>query len=149
GDRVLHSHLRMRGAWHVYREGERWRRTPHDAWLVLTAAGRVAVLFHGPVLELLDGRRLRTHPVLSRLGPDVLAADFDARAAVARARRTVDRRVAVGELVLDQRVACGIGNVYKSEALHAERVDPFAPIGALPDELLASVYEQARRQMLA
>ena len=68
---------------------------------------------------------------------------------VASIRRRVDPGVQAGDLLLDQRVACGIGNVYKSEALWAERVDPFAPFGALDDALLAAVYGQARQQMLA
>src|SRR4051812_17385639 len=38
--RTLHSYLRMRGAWDVYREGQPWRRSPGSAWLVLRAAGR-------------------------------------------------------------------------------------------------------------
>ena len=33
GDLVLHSHLRMTGAWAVYRHGARWRRAPRRAWL--------------------------------------------------------------------------------------------------------------------
>src|SRR6188472_3558904 len=35
GDLTLHSHLRMTGAWAVYRRGQRWRRAPRRAWLVL------------------------------------------------------------------------------------------------------------------
>jgi formamidopyrimidine-DNA glycosylase len=35
GDLTLHSHLRMRGRWDVYRRGERWRRAAARAWLVM------------------------------------------------------------------------------------------------------------------
>src|SRR5881296_3114783 len=35
GDLTLHSHLRMTGAWGVYGHGERWRRAPSRAWLVI------------------------------------------------------------------------------------------------------------------
>ena len=38
GDLTLHSHLRMTGAWGVYRERRRWRRAPRRAWLVLRTA---------------------------------------------------------------------------------------------------------------
>ena len=37
GDMVLHSHLRMTGSWGTYRAGQRWRRAPRRAWLVLRA----------------------------------------------------------------------------------------------------------------
>jgi endonuclease VIII len=35
GGLTLHSHLRMTGAWDVHREGARWRRASHRAWLVI------------------------------------------------------------------------------------------------------------------
>ena len=50
GDLVLHSHLRMTGSWSVYRDGQRWRRSPRRAWLVLRARGHEVVEFDGPVL---------------------------------------------------------------------------------------------------
>ena len=124
--RTVHSHLRMRGSWQVYRDGQPWIWPRSAAWLVLRADGRTAVLFRGPVLELLDPGRLKLHPVLSRLGPDLLDDDLEVEQVVARVRRRVDPSVQVGELLLDQQVTCGIGNVYKSEALWAQRVDPFA-----------------------
>jgi endonuclease-8 len=35
GELTLHSHLRMTGAWGIYRTGQRWRRAPRRAWLVV------------------------------------------------------------------------------------------------------------------
>jgi endonuclease VIII len=147
--RTLHSHLRMQGSWQVYRDGQPWRWPRSAAWLVLRGGGRTAVQFRGPVLELLEPGRLKLHPVLSRLGPDILADDLDLQQVVPRVRRRVDPGVQVADLLLDQRVVCGIGNLYKSEALWAERVDPFASIGVLDDALLQAVYAEARREMLA
>jgi endonuclease VIII len=147
--RTVHSHLRMRGSWQVYRDGQPWRWPRSAAWLVLRADGWTAVQFRGPVLELLGPGKQKLHPVLSRLGPDLLADELDVDQVVARVRRRVDPGVQAGDLLLDQRVVCGIGNLYKSEALWVERVDPFAPIGALDDALLGAVYAEARRQMLA
>src|SRR3954451_21904006 len=49
GDLVLHSHLRMTGSWRVYRAGERWRRSPRHAGLVLRGGGHGGVGFRGPV----------------------------------------------------------------------------------------------------
>ena len=53
GGRVIHSHLRMTGAWGVYRDGQRWGRSARRAWLVLRARGHDVVHFDGPVLELM------------------------------------------------------------------------------------------------
>ena len=70
------------------------------------------------------------------LGPDLLDADFDQAEAVRRLRDPSRAETAIGEAILDQRALAGIGNVYKSEVLFMERVDPFAPVGTLDDETL-------------
>src|SRR5204863_871341 len=76
GDLTLPSHLRMTGAWGVYRRGERWRRAPRRAWLVLRAAGHEVVEFDGPVLELLTESRARFDQRIAGLGPDILGAEW-------------------------------------------------------------------------
>jgi endonuclease-8 len=149
GGRILHSHLRMTGAWHVYREGEPWARSPMGAWLTLSANGIVAVQFGGPVLELLDRARVAMHPALRALGPDLLDDDPRIGLAVERARARSPAARPIGEVLLDQSVAAGIGNVVRCEALHAMRVDPWAPLGALSDETLSGLFEQARRVLQA
>jgi endonuclease-8 len=133
---VLHSHLGMTGAWHVYTAGERWRRSDRQAGIVLEAGERVAVCFNAPVIEVLAGRDLRAHPWLSRLGPDVLGDELDLGAVRRRAR---DRQRAgavqtAADLLLDQEVASGIGNIYRCESLFLCRVHPWTPVDALDDE---------------
>jgi len=49
---TLRSHLRMRGSWHRYRPGERWRLPAQRATVVLETAVAVAVAFDTPVVEL-------------------------------------------------------------------------------------------------
>src|SRR5918999_1089047 len=82
GDLTLHSHLRMGGKWGVYRRGERWRRSPQRAWLVIRTPDHEVVQFDGPVLELMTDSRTRFDQRLASLGPDVLADEFDAREVV-------------------------------------------------------------------
>jgi endonuclease-8 len=57
----------------------------------------------------------------------------------------------IGVALLDQRVASGIGNVYRSETLFACRADPFARIGDLevdvPRRLYATASELLRRNL--
>lgn len=47
-------------------------------------------------------------------------------------------------MLLDQRVAAGIGNVYKSEILWVEKQSPFTPVSELSDTQLAALYNRAR-----
>ena len=88
----------------------------------LEVPGAVAVCFDAPVVELLEARAEALHPALGRLGPDLLAPDFDADEALRRLRDPARAGRPIAEALLDQRALAGIGNVYKSEVLWIERV---------------------------
>lgn len=145
GDLSLHSHLGMSGGWHIYGVGERWRKPHRSAWAVLRGEGSEAVQFGGPTLRVLTTSALRRDPTLSRLGPDVLAPDFDAET-VARSLRADPRR-ALGDALLDQTLVAGIGNIFKSEACFVARVNPWQPVGELADEQLRRVAQAAHELM--
>jgi endonuclease VIII len=147
GELTLHSHLRMGGWWGVFRRGERWRRSPRRAWLVIRTPEHEVVQFDGPVLELMTDGRSRFDQRIAGLGPDVLADDFDARAAVRRMRED-DQTRGVGDALLDQRNASGIGNIWKSESCFAAGVDPWRRLDATADEELLATLEAARSRML-
>jgi endonuclease-8 len=139
----------MNGSWHRYRPGERWRRPAGRARLVIEVPGAVAVCFDAPVVELLEQRTEALHPSLGRLGPDLLAPDFDADEAIRRLRDPSRAAIAVGEALLDQRALAGIGNIWKNETLWVERVSPFVAVGSLADETLVGLVATARRLMRA
>lgn len=145
----IRTHLRMNGTWHRYRPGERWRRPPARARLVLEVAGAVAVCFDAPVVELLEQRAEAVHPPLATLGPDLLSPAFDAEAAVAGLRDPARAGLAVAEALLDQRALAGIGNIWKNETLWAERISPFAPVADLGDDALRRLVDTARRKLQA
>jgi endonuclease VIII len=145
----IRTHLRMNGSWHRYRPGERWRRPPARARLVLEVEGTVAVCFDAPVVELFERRTESLHPSLGRLGPDLLAPEFDADEAVRRLRDPVRAELEIGVALLDQRALAGIGNVYKSEILWIERVSPFSTVRDLEDPTIRRLVTTARRLLLA
>src|SRR4051794_5180514 len=149
GGLELRTHLRMNGSWHRYRPGERWRRPPGRARLVLEVPGAVAVCFDAPVVELFETRAEALHPSLSRLGPDLLDPAFDADEAMRRLRDPSRAGQQIGEVLVDQRVMAGIGNIWKNETLFAERVSPFATVGSLDDVTLRRVVTTARRLLSA
>jgi endonuclease-8 len=148
----LRSHLGLHGSWHRYAPGERWRRPPARARFVMEVPGAVAVCFDAPVLELFETRAEAIHPVLSRLGPDLLAETFgptEIAEARRRLRESAAARRTIAEGLLDQRALAGIGNVYKNEVLFIEAVDPFAPVAALDDATVDRLMATARRLMRA
>jgi endonuclease-8 len=140
--RVLHTHLRMGGAWHVYRPGEKWKAQASAARLVLETEKFVAVCFRAPVVALLTERGEKRSPMLATLGPDLAKDEFDAPLAVARLRRLEDEPIGVA--LMRQSALAGIGNVYKSEVLFVCRVDPFAKVSALDDATLSQLVATAR-----
>jgi endonuclease-8 len=145
---VLHTHMRMTGAWHVYRAGERWRKPAHQARVVLEAGDRVAVCFNAPVVELLAKRGEEVHPSLTRLGPDVLVDPLD----LDEVRQRLAIRpptTPIGEALLDQQVVSGIGNIYRCEALFAERTHPSTPWSSLSAQDVDRLVTAAARLMRA
>jgi endonuclease-8 len=145
GELVLHSHLGMSGSWQILRPGEPWRKPASAAWVTLDGDAIQAVQFGGPTLRVLSAGQLRRDPVLSRLGPDVLAPEFDLPAALNGIRASPDREL--GDALLDQRLIAGVGNIFKSEACFAAGTDPWRPIAELSDGELGEVLEAARRLM--
>ncbi len=106
--RCLHAHLGLHGGVRLRPPGEgRGRYVLRTAAGDLVIAGRVGVAARPPQLAL---------------GPDLLHGRFDAAEYLRRAR-AVDRPI--GELLLDQRVLAGIGNIVKSETLWERRQSPF------------------------
>ena len=147
GDLVLHTHMRMNGSWHLYRPGERWRRPARDMRLLVATTPYVAVGFTIPVAEFLSGRGLQRHQDLAALGPDLLDPRCDREEVLRRVR--AHGRDAIGDVLLNQRIMSGIGNVLKSETLFMSGVDPFAAAGTLPDAVLARVIDVARELLAA
>jgi endonuclease VIII len=146
GEVSLHSHLGISGGWHFYHHGASWRRPRASAWAVLSGGGWDAVQFGGPTLRVMSTARLRHDPQIAHLGPDILAEDFEPEAVTAAMR--ADPRRGLGDALLDQHLVAGIGNIFKSEACFAAKLDPWRPVGEVSDEDLRSVLSAARALML-
>jgi len=142
---LLRTHLRMHGTIRI-RQGahEGPIVNPHVRWLLASEAA-TAVCLDAPSVELVHEKQLDQHPILSRLGPDVLGAELDTGEVLRRLRLAPDR--AIGSALLDQEILAGIGNVYKSEVLFITETSPFARVGQLDDTRLLLLVESARSLM--
>jgi endonuclease VIII len=149
GDRVvLQTHLRMTGSWHLYATGERWRKPAHLMRARIGVDGWDAVCFSAPVVRTHLGEAAAADSV-AHLGPDLCQPDVDLDVAVARMAALCDADTSIADALLDQRVASGIGNVYKSEVLWAHRVDPFIPVAAVDDERRRALLRTASQLLRA
>lgn len=142
-DLVLRTHLRMHGSWHIYRRGERWRKSVHTMRIAIITPSWEAVGFNIPDAELLNEHALATSNPLQRLGPDLLATSFDEEEAFRRLRATGSS--AILDALLNQTVLAGIGNVFKSEILFLHGIHPERAVSELDDEILRQVIATSRR----
>jgi len=143
GDLLLHVHLGLYGKWQggfgpapEPRGALRLRMTtPEHAWLDLRGPTACEVM---------------TPPdrdaVLARLGPDPLRRDADPELAWARLSRS--KRL-IGELLMDQKVLAGIGNVYRAELLYRAGLSPFRPGVQVEREVWEPMWEDLRVLMRA
>jgi endonuclease VIII len=146
GDLLIHSHLRMTGSWGTYSQGERWRRSPRRAWLVMSARESDVVQFDGPVLELMTESRSRFDQRIAGLGPDIVAEEFDEDRFLRRLREEDPTRP-IGDVLLQQQVVAGIGNLWKAEGCFAASVDPWRPAGRVSDEEALRIVRLLRPRM--
>ena len=144
---VLRTHMRMNGSWHIYRPGEPWQRARSRMRVLVGTTEFEAVGFDIPVAEFIKTRAIGKHAELSRLGPDVLAPEFDRAEAIRRLRERAALEIA--EALLNQRVLAGLGNVYKSEVLFLCGVHPFARVDTVGPGQIECLVDTGRKLLLA
>ena len=146
GELILRTHMRMNGSWHIYRTGEKWFLPAHAMRILIETAEWVAVAFNVYSAEFIRSERMDQHRTLGTLGPDLLA-DFDRDRALALVRQNDARPV--HQVLLDQRVMAGIGNVYKSELMFLSRIHPDTPAAALDDAKWGEIMALAQKLLKA
>ena len=113
----LHIHLGLYGR---FREHEGGAPEPYGLVRVRLEAPEYAVDISGPATcEVLD--KAERERLLARLGPDPIRKDADPERAWDRISRS---RTALGQLLMDQSVIAGIGNIYRAEILWRARLHP-------------------------
>jgi formamidopyrimidine-DNA glycosylase len=146
GDLSLHVHLGLYGKWTggtgpppEVRGQLRLRMTAGSgtdtAWLDLR--GPTACEVH---------TRADQQAVLARLGPDPLRRTDDGERAWQRLSRS---RTSIGQLLMDQTVLAGVGNVYRAELLFRARLSPFTPGREVPRDTWDRMWTDLRGLMRA
>lgn len=143
--RVLHSHLGMTGAWHVYALGQPWAKPAELAAITLATDEHIAVNFTPKHLELTTAAKLRGDAYLRRLGPDMMLPETDVRTILPRLRTHNARPI--GEAVMNQTIAAGIGNIYKSESLFLAQLNPWRLVGDIDDDALLAYLTLTKKLM--
>jgi len=142
--RTLHSHLKMEGRWRV-RPNDGRPVTAQDVRAVLATDASVAIGTRLGMLDLVATSDEST--LVGHLGPDVLGADWDAEAALARLTAHPD--VPIGAALLDQRNLAGLGTVYVAETLFLQRLSPWTPVSEIGPQRLAGTVARAHTLLAA
>ncbi len=142
---VLATHLRLTGEWHLYRQNERWRKASYEARVVIEVDEWVAVCFSAAQVEtyrVLDRGR---HPQSGGAGPDISVAGADLVTCTQRLLSFPQPDVAIADVLTENSVVVGLGNVIRSEVLWAVGLSPFARVGDLSYEDCQILMETASR----
>lgn len=83
----------------------------------------VTIDLSGPSACTVDPPSVRSE-ILARLGPDPLRRGSSPDAMI---ERIVRSKRSIGDLLLDQSVLCGVGNIYRAEALFVCGIHPLRP----------------------
>ena len=141
-DLILRIHLGIYGKW-------TWSNVNPDA--VPDPVGQVrARFFNGEVLADLRGPTVcevisaaEAQIVERRLGPDPLNPDPDLAELARFVERVRASRTSIGQLLMNQEVIAGIGNVYRAELLFRAGISPFTPGNSLPTELVENMWRDS------
>ncbi len=145
--RVVATHMLMSGSWHIYRQGDAWQKPREQARIMVATDTFVAAAFRVPIARVYTWSQLRRERKIPRVEMDLLREEFDAEAAV---KRLMERgEEAIGEVLLNQRVMAGVGNVFKSEVCFAERVNPFAQVNRLSEQQAQGLVKRSRQLLAA
>jgi endonuclease-8 len=138
---TLRIHLGIYGKWQF---GE-FEELPEPRGLVRArfVSGNQFADLRGPTAcELLDAQQLSA--VEARLGPDPLDIAADAERFINKVAKS---KTAIGQLLMDQSVIAGIGNVYRAELLFRAGINPFTAGNLLTREQTLNLWLDAAALM--
>jgi len=126
----LVTHNQLYGVWRTARRGERpdTRRTLRVA---LETSERANLLYSASEIALWPTAELSEHPMLCKLGPDVLDPELTVAQVEKRLRATAGARRTLAPLLLDQAFLAGMGNYLRSEVLFEAGLAPSRTLGSL------------------
>jgi formamidopyrimidine-DNA glycosylase len=125
GDDVLLVHLGMSGSLTHRHDGFRGEFDPRHDHLEFSLDDDSRLVYNDPrrfgMVRLVARAALASTAELKGLGPEPLSREFNAGFLASKAR---GRRVAIKNLIMDQRIVAGIGNIYAAEILFRANVRP-------------------------
>ena len=144
-DLVLRIHLGIYGKWSF----ESFASEPPEPRGQVRARFRTSSLvadLRGPTAcELLDNAGVAES--ISRLGPDPLRPDPKGAEGRRFLEKVASSKRPIGQLLMDQSILAGVGNVYRAELLFRAALSPFTPGQLLASEQVSNLWDDSRLLM--
>ncbi|ATF09383.1 bifunctional DNA-formamidopyrimidine glycosylase/DNA-(apurinic or apyrimidinic site) lyase [Candidatus Enterovibrio altilux] len=86
------------------------------------------------------------HPVLDKLGPEPLTADFTGEYLF---EKSCNKRTTIKQFIMNNAVVVGVGNIYANESLFMSNIHPKRPAGHLTREEAARFVANIKSVLLA
>ena len=142
---VLDTLLRAKSEWHVYRQGDPWRRSWDQLRASIQTEEFVAVCFAAAAVETYRQSDFSRHPMGGRLGPDLADPSADLAGAVSALIHYPNVDARVRDALVDPHVMRGVGNVFRCEVLWGAELSPWAHVADLTDRDAAEIVAVAAR----
>lgn len=135
-EQALHIHLGLFGR---FRTAKTPAAEPRGEVRIRMVSASHVVDINGPnTCEVLDPPKLAA--LIKRIGPDVLRSDANPDLAFARIAKS---KVSIGQLLMDQAVIGGIGNIYRTEILWRQNVHPLTPGQQISRDVFDALWADA------
>ena len=131
---VLKTKMKFSGSWRIFHDGEKWSKSKRFAQIIIGVDEMSVVCFGAGEIEAYHDFDLRRHPMLGRLGPDLSDPNVDLNDCVDRLMNYENPDETIADVLLDQRVMRGIGNVHRCELLWTCELHPWAKVSSLTVE---------------
>jgi endonuclease-8 len=145
GKAIIRIHLGIYGKWSF----QQFSTTPPDPVGEVRARflipNQLADLRGPTACEVIDENQLQE--ALRKLGPDPLAKDHQGKNLERFLEKAHSSSRSIAELLMNQSVIAGVGNVYRAELLYRARLNPYLAGKKVPKELLESIWLDAQRLM--
>lgn len=140
---MIRSHLGMYGSWHHFQSRQSWRVTRKTVSLEISDNNESFVCLNAKEVEVLKRWGVRKRILDQRLGPDLIQEPLNTTVLLSRIAQRYAGDEPLVDVLLDQRIATGIGNVYKSEVLFLNGLNPATPVARVTSGQWVSCYETA------
>ncbi len=128
---VIRTKLKFAGAWRVFRSNSVAANKVDGADVLIEVQDRIAVCIGASEIETYHDFDPRRHPLLGRRGPDLTDRQSDLELCVDLMLGYEDADATIAEVLLDQRVMRGVGNVFRCELLWTCEMHPWARVSSL------------------